>query len=113
MKKNRLFRGLYFGCGPLTVTVVNEGLQGSPTKNVIILVVTVTYLGATTQIILPNLCRDYYVNHYKDPVLKQPFLASFPQVAVSSMLPFFVDSKKRFGPSNVGLQKHMFHSFVF
>ena len=35
----------YVGYGPLTVTVGNEGLWGSPTKNVIILVVTVTVRG--------------------------------------------------------------------
>ena len=32
----------YFGLSPLPVTVANEGLQGSPTKNIIILVVTAT-----------------------------------------------------------------------
>ena len=44
----------YFGYGPLTVTVVNEGLQGSPTKNVIILVVTVTVRGPH-----PTYINDY------------------------------------------------------
>ena len=33
------------GLSPLPVTVANEGLQGSPTKNIIILVVTVTGRG--------------------------------------------------------------------
>ena len=35
-------RFIYLGLSPLPVTVANEGLLGSPTKNVIILVVTVT-----------------------------------------------------------------------
>ena len=33
---------IFFGLSPLPVTVANEGLSGSPTKNIIILVVTVT-----------------------------------------------------------------------
>ncbi len=36
---------IYLGCGPLPVTVGNEGLYGFPTKHVIILVVTVTGRG--------------------------------------------------------------------
>ena len=36
---------LYLGCGPLTVTVGNEGLEGFPAENVIILMVTVTVRG--------------------------------------------------------------------
>ena len=36
---------LYVGSTPHPVTVANEGLQGFPTKNVIILVVTVTGWG--------------------------------------------------------------------
>ena len=36
---------IYIGCGPLPVTVANESLEESPTKHVIILVVTVTVRG--------------------------------------------------------------------
>ena len=36
---------IYVGCGPLPVTVGNEGLWESPIKNVMILVVTVTGRG--------------------------------------------------------------------
>ena len=39
-KKHPSFSRAYIGCGPLTVTVVNEGLEGFPIKNGIILVVT-------------------------------------------------------------------------
>ena len=39
------FHHLHFGCGPFPVTVANKGLQGFPTKNGIILVVTVTGKG--------------------------------------------------------------------
>ncbi len=39
------FHGVFLGLSPLPVTVANEGLYGSPTKNVIILVVTVTGRG--------------------------------------------------------------------
>ena len=48
--RNWLVTSVYLGCGPLPVTVVNEGLQGSPTENVIILVVTVTGRGATPKV---------------------------------------------------------------
>ena len=50
-KKSWESRGVYLGLSPLPVTVANEGLYGSPTKNVIILVVTVTGRGGTTQCI--------------------------------------------------------------
>ena len=40
---------IYIGCGPLLLTVANGGLQESPTKHVIILVVTVTGRGGRTQ----------------------------------------------------------------
>ena len=41
------------GCPPLSVTVANEGLKRSPTKNVIVLVVTGILGGGTTQFIFP------------------------------------------------------------
>ena len=37
-----LHQYMYIGCGPHTVSVESEGLQGFATKHVIILVVTVT-----------------------------------------------------------------------
>ena len=42
---NILYMYICIGCGPLTVTVANEGLYGFPIKNAIILVVTVTGRG--------------------------------------------------------------------
>ena len=53
---------IYIGCGPLPVTVANEGLWGFPTTNVRILVVTVTQcilpflfhpLGGSSQLVSP------------------------------------------------------------
>ena len=41
----------YLGLSPLPVTVANEGLQGFPTKYVIILVVTGILGGGTAQFI--------------------------------------------------------------
>ncbi len=43
--RHSFFNPIYIGLSPLPVTVANEGLQGSPTKHVIILVVSVTGRG--------------------------------------------------------------------
>ena len=37
MQQPMIHKHVLVGCGPLSVTVVNEGLKGSPTENVIIL----------------------------------------------------------------------------
>ena len=69
------------GCGPLPVTVANEGLQGFSIKNVIFLVATVTGLGPHPKFI--------YIYIYIDGASINHLLAvvSFRCLQVSAYIP--------------------------
>ena len=49
MDRQDPINGVYIGLAPFPVILANEGLQGSPTKHVKILVVTLPEKGGTTQ----------------------------------------------------------------
>ncbi len=77
MVKTLQIHVIFIGCGPLPVTLANEGLQESPTKDVIIPVVTVTGRGVTPKIFTIS---NWFSN------IEPPSNWLFPEVA------FWIDS---------------------
>ncbi len=94
------------GCPPLPVTVANEGLQGSPTKNVTILVVTVTGQGDNPWQPAPSWENRKSV----DLLVGDCILAASCMLIPADLLPTKSLSQKRLNHSC--LNTHRIHSHI-